>query len=296
MPKEQTCEQLEKSNLLGDITDERDANQAPDARKIDEPKVSYRYDEDDDFDDDDYPALKPPTQRQLEFAHSLGISVPLDATRQDVSIMINRVVSKGAVISSEYTDKMISSMVYSFAQAGWSEWDVSIHNVVGQIQRAERALQSEGMRVCQYSSKSRFAKVEGDSHSNYLVSEKGCTCPDFCKRQLPCKHMYYLASAIPNLPQTVVDAAESISEETIDNAFKGLLFIVTGKKQTPVKEYITERGGMVINNYIFDLWESITGVVMSDGTVTKRVSDMRDKNVLILTFDELKDIFPIESA
>lgn len=296
MPKEQTCEQLEKPNLLGNVTDERHANQTPDTRKMEEPVVSYHYDEDDDYDDDDSPALRSPTRRQLEFAHSLGISVPPDATRQDAATMISRVVSKGAVVSSEYTDKMISTMVYSFARAGWSEWDVSIHNVVGQILRAERALQSECMRVCQYSSKFRFAKVEGDSNSYYLVSEKGCTCPDFCKRQLPCKHMYYLASAIPNLPQTVIDTTESISDGTIDNAFKGLLFIVTGKKQKPVKEYIAKRGGMVTDKYIFDLWESITGVVMSDEAVTKRVSDMRDKNVLILTFDELKNIFPIESA
>ena len=54
---------------------------------------------------------------------------------------------------------------------GWDEWDESIHRADGQYDRM----------------------VQGDL---YTTSCKECDCPDFQRRHLPCKHMYYLAMTL----------------------------------------------------------------------------------------------------
>ncbi len=75
---------------------------------------------------------------------------------------------------------------------GWSEWDATIHEYEGQYDRMDRAARIEKISVLCYDPRYKLAKVQGTSNI-YLTSSERCSCPDFRKRRLPCKHMYGLA-------------------------------------------------------------------------------------------------------
>lgn len=253
------------------------------------PQRSQRYDfdyyDDLELDDDDSPESNPPTKRQLAYARDLGISIPPSATKRTLTALISRALDNGAAILPERNEEKIRAMAHNFDFAGWNEWDISVHRAPGQIRRHVSAALSEYMSIIEYSAKSGFAKVEGESGHRYIINEKGCSCPDFHRRQLPCKHMYYLAMHFRELTDNITD-----------DSLSGLAFTVTGRKQKPVKEYIEAHGGAITDSPSSDELVSLTAVVMSDEAETQLVSRARAINVLILTFDELKNIFPIESA
>lgn len=74
----------------------------------------------------------------------------------------------------------------------WSKWDVCA-NDKPQIQRMKRAAGGE-MAVKSFDEKRRTMVVVGASGEKpYTVTLTSCTCQDFKKRGLPCKHMYFLA-------------------------------------------------------------------------------------------------------
>lgn len=72
----------------------------------------------------------------------------------------------------------------------WDQWS----DVCGQAAelRKQRALNGEltPIRINPKSKKGVFAGSEG---GRYHTTLSDCTCPDFQKRKVPCKHMYYLA-------------------------------------------------------------------------------------------------------
>ena len=78
---------------------------------------------------------------------------------------------------------------------GWDEWDESIHRADGQYDRMVRA-QTHNIDILSYDAKWKKAKVIGTKGDLYTTSCKECDCPDFQRRHLPCKHMYYLAMTL----------------------------------------------------------------------------------------------------
>lgn len=78
------------------------------------------------------------------------------------------------------------------AMPGWDIWDISIHKAPGQYERMERAAMSRKISILNYDPQYQLAKVQGKT-AIYLTSCKRCSCPDYRKRRLPCKHMYALA-------------------------------------------------------------------------------------------------------
>lgn len=72
----------------------------------------------------------------------------------------------------------------------WRRWsDVAGE---GASARKRRAIDGEltPIRIYPDSKKGVFSGSEG---GKYHTSLKKCSCPDFQKRKVPCKHMYYLA-------------------------------------------------------------------------------------------------------
>lgn len=71
-------------------------------------------------------------------------------------------------------------------------WDVSIHDADGQDVRFDRALY-QNIVISSYNKKTGFAKIRGSRGDTYVVNLDRCSCEDFQRRGLPCKHIYKLA-------------------------------------------------------------------------------------------------------
>ena len=71
-------------------------------------------------------------------------------------------------------------------------WDISIHGVDGQDVRMDRAL-FQNIVIRSYDPATGTAEIQGTQGDLYQTSLDGCTCEDFQRRGLPCKHIYKLA-------------------------------------------------------------------------------------------------------
>lgn len=97
----------------------------------------------------------------------------------------------------EQNSRLVQAVIDDFAALGWNKWDSSIHGQPEQYKRITRGNDPHSsFRIYEYNSASGHAKVTGSTGSMYLVSGNGCSCRDFHDRNLPCKHMYYLASQL----------------------------------------------------------------------------------------------------
>ena len=91
----------------------------------------------------------------------------------------------------EVQNRIYSSWTKDFESVGWTRWGFKEHSQPGQLERAERACYSRTMKLLKYDPGSHEAQVCGESGTVYKVNADGCSCPDFCVRKLPCKHMYF---------------------------------------------------------------------------------------------------------
>lgn len=71
-------------------------------------------------------------------------------------------------------------------------WDVSIHGADGQDVRLDRAL-FQNLVISSYDAETGVAEVLGSRGGVYETTLNSCTCEDFQRRGLPCKHIYKLA-------------------------------------------------------------------------------------------------------
>lgn len=73
----------------------------------------------------------------------------------------------------------------------WSQWD-SVHSLNDQLKRQKSASEKKVTPVSIDHSNS-IGTFKGSAKSNYITTLSGCSCIDFSRRNLPCKHMYRLA-------------------------------------------------------------------------------------------------------
>lgn len=63
----------------------------------------------------------------------------------------------------------------------------------------------EAMHFIEFDEQRQTAIIENSTRdSYYTVTMNSCTCPDFQKRGVPCKHIYKLREAIDNPASTIV--------------------------------------------------------------------------------------------
>lgn len=75
----------------------------------------------------------------------------------------------------------------------WNDWDISVHEDKAQIERQGKAM-TYLMYIIKMNRKQKTARFSSSTDLPYYeTSLKECTCYDFQKRHLPCKHMYRLA-------------------------------------------------------------------------------------------------------
>ena len=84
-----------------------------------------------------------------------------------------------------------------FVRVGWPAWGYAAHRLKGQDDRIQRAINSRQMILIGYDKDTHSAVVQGERGALYEMNSQGCSCPDFVKRGLPCKHMYFAVMEIP---------------------------------------------------------------------------------------------------
>jgi len=87
----------------------------------------------------------------------------------------------------------------------WARWKSCAHNKT-QRDRMIRALDG-ALTPAAFSPEARAATFIGSDEGNYKTTLFECSCPDFKKRGLPCKHMYWLAQQL-DLDDCRPDAAD----------------------------------------------------------------------------------------
>lgn len=153
---------------------------------------------------------------------------------------------------------------------GGDIWDTSIHNAAGQYDRMKRAVLDKGITILCYDPQYQLAKVQGTS-SIYLTNGKRCSCPDYRKRHLPCKHMYALAVELDgNVNKLILDSNH--------DPLYGLTFALVGRLPRShngtggIRADITERGGMWTDEISFENSAAVLGTNPSDARL-QRVND-----------------------
>ena len=71
----------------------------------------------------------------------------------------------------------------------FGSWDVSIHGADGQDLRFDRAM-FQNITIRSYDPAAGSAEILGTRGESYETTLDTCTCEDFQRRGLPCKHIY----------------------------------------------------------------------------------------------------------
>lgn len=83
-------------------------------------------------------------------------------------------------------------LAQEFKKGDWrTYWTDNTHDLEGQGARITRSYEEE-ISVEAYNPSALLALIRGASGKRYLTTFRECTCPDFKKRELPCKHIYCL--------------------------------------------------------------------------------------------------------
>ncbi len=232
--------------------------------------------------------LETDLERSFEFSKNLAdtsIST-IEALRSSNNLAL---LSETFSNQNEVDDRIISIMIEKFAANGWDLWDSSIHRADGQVERIKRGIKPyNGILLVQYDPSAEIAKMLGTSGEYYLVSKQRCSCPDFKKRQRPCKHMYYLCSTLPDYGEHLAtDSVTPLSGEQ-DMTLYGLTFTIAGRNQAPVKRFIMNHGGKFIDTYS---WEKVSALIVLNDVFTNKRIELQSRNIETLTFEELKNLF-----
>lgn len=171
------------------------------------------------------------------------------------------------------------------AMPGWDIWDSSIHEALGQFERAERASADKEISILCYDSKYKLAKVQGKT-AVYLTSCQRCSCPDYRKRRLPCKHMYALAMELDgDIEKDILDAEHA--------PLYGLTLALAGhlpkssNGQGGIRAEITDRGGVWSEKIELDS----SAVVMGDNPSVARQNRAEGFDMEILSPESILDLF-----
>lgn len=147
------------------------------------------------------------------------------------------------------------------------------------------------MAVVQYNPVSEYAKIRS-SHHYYLVSRHGCSCPDFRKRALPCKHMYFLANDLIHNDGVKCEEHDNLPSFCKDAILYGLRFMIMGRGQEEVKKYINSHFGSFAEGSSL---QDVTAIVVADGKETVRVTEAKNKNVMTFLFEDFQKLFAEEA-
>ena len=117
-----------------------------------------------------------------------------------INIISSRAQKKAQKEAIRYRLDLAQRMAGDFERIGWTMWGAGAHLTDEQTIRMKRAALSDKMKLIEYHPDFHCAIVEGEHGTYYHIDEFGCcSCPDFEKRQLPCKHIYFAFLRIMDL-------------------------------------------------------------------------------------------------
>ncbi len=141
-------------------------------------------------------------------------------------------------------------------------WDESVHYEPEQISRQNRA-DREMMRVVSLDCEKMTGMVRAkDMSTVYEVSTSGCSCPDFKKRGLPCKHMYLLDYALERALARSSKSKTVALVLCITLGWAGIHRFYVGKVGTGILWFLT--CGMFCFGWVVDICK-IAGGKFTDG-------------------------------
>ena len=128
----------------------------------------------------------------------------------------------------------------------FGNWDEALHDDYNQVKRmaSSQLIKSKNSTVHK---DTQTAEITGRDDT-YNVTLNSCTCFDFKSRQLPCKHVYYLAHELGYLdilPKTNREAAAAFKDNLpaeIEH-FKDLYFsgAISGEKFNRIVNALTSK-------------------------------------------------------
>lgn len=189
----------------------------------------------------------------------------------------------------ELREKIISNITDDFIEIGWENWNSNIHRYPEQYERLKKAF-TDSLSIFQYNRERGIAKVKNNETDKfYLVSKERCSCPDFRSRNLPCKHMYYLATLLADCFENGTDTMPYKYEDY--GVLYGLKFSLSGRGQEKIKDFIIDNGGTYGNEY----WKDTSAVINVNGEYTKRIEEAKERNIEVLSAEQLMSLFCIEN-
>lgn len=93
--------------------------------------------------------------------------------------------------------------------ATFGSWDISIHDAEGQDVRFDRAM-FQRIDILNYDAAAGVAEIMGTRGRTYETTLDTCTCEDFTRRGLPCKHIYKLALSRGYSPDAFFSARSDV--------------------------------------------------------------------------------------
>ena len=170
----------------------------------------------------------------------------------------------------------------NFDTPGWDKWDdIFLNRTDGQYSRMKRAYEAgQSLSAECYDPTINRAKIQGTS-GYYLTGPDGCTCPDFGKRHLPCKHMYYLADKLK------AGAVLPVSDPC-RKPLRGLNVVLAGRtpKGFDFIGIVTNLGGQPVPNV-----SGASILVLGNNPGTGKTSDAANRAIPIIAPEMLTEIF-----
>jgi len=167
-------------------------------------------------------------------------------------------------------------------------WSATALSSSDQDTRMDRAHeQRQQIRLEAYDSRYKTAKIYGTTFNHYLTSASFCTCQDFRRQHVPCKHMYFLANL-------VVDNHLDFTELDYEKGLLGFSCTLVGRfphgTATAVSS-LQDRGCMVSESRSV---KDIDIAVLGESNAVKRLEELQAASVPILKYADALKIFTSE--
>ena len=116
----------------------------------------------------------------------------------DSAINMITMIKRGGSSRKKVLDMLDVEFAKDFAEyikeplshSRFTAWPASEHGTPAQIERLRRAAD---VKIASYDKESGIATVKGSTEEPYSVTLVSCTCGDYTRRGLPCKHIYRVA-------------------------------------------------------------------------------------------------------
>lgn len=166
---------------------------------------------------------------------------------------------------------------------GWKIWDSSIQNNPEQIDRIQRC---DEIQVIDYDDQQHLAKVKGSKGDFYLTGSEWCSCMDFKKRGLPCKHMYKLALDLYRHSAPHITPSERGPLYGFTYALAGR-FPGTESDPNGFKAQLNSRGAV----WTQDLYPEVTALVCGKSPSQNKIRYAHEHRIHIMSDTEALDLF-----